>query len=35
MREVGMLIADVLLNRKDKENILRRVKYLTGKYPLY
>ncbi|MGY3775933.1 serine hydroxymethyltransferase [Helcococcus sueciensis] len=35
MREVGMLIADVLLNRKDKENILRRVKYLTEKYPLY
>ena len=35
MREVGMLIADVLLKRKDKENILRRVKYLTEKYPLY
>ena len=35
MREVGMLIGDVLLNRKDKENILRRVKYLTEKYPLY
>lgn len=35
MKEVGMLIADVLLKRKDKENILRRVKYLTEKYPLY
>lgn len=35
MREVGMLIADVLLDRKDKENILRRVKHLTEKYPLY
>lgn len=35
MREVAKLIADVLLNRKDKENILSRVKDLTDKYPLY
>lgn len=34
MREVAKLIADVLLNRKDKENILRRVKDLTDKHPL-
>lgn len=35
MREVAKLIADVLLNRKDKENILGRVKDLTDKHPLY
>ena len=35
MREVAKLIADVLLNRKDKESILRRVKDLTDKHPLY
>lgn len=35
MIEVGSLIADVLLKRKEQSEIIKRVKTLTDKYPLY
>lgn len=35
MKQVALLISDVLLKRKDREFILKEVKKLTDKYPLY
>ncbi len=35
MEQIGNLICDVLLNKKENNEIIKEVKYLTSKYPLY
>lgn len=35
MEQIGNLICDVLLNKKDNNEIAKEVKHLTSKYPLY